>query len=231
MDANGVNGALIVQPINHKYDHSYVLDAMKSYPDRFKGMMLHDPSLDEEKAVEQLEDLALKGFVGVRFNPYLWPKLGDSKWSTMSEGPGLAVYKRCAELHIPVGIMCFQGLGLHHDDLLALLEKSPDTKMILDHFGFTSVEDSDNFEKLLELAKYSNVYVKISALFRLGDESPFTRVQQERFMPILKAFGASRLMYGSDFPVSYRGTIIIWLSFKKHGPLKKIRRCLSSLCM
>lgn len=28
MQTSGVDGALIVQPINHKFDHSYVLDAM-----------------------------------------------------------------------------------------------------------------------------------------------------------------------------------------------------------
>ncbi|KAL7568742.1 hypothetical protein ACA910_021735 [Epithemia clementina (nom. ined.)] len=202
MDAYGVDGALIVQPINHKNDHSYVLEAMKSHPDRFKGMLLHDPSLSEEKAVEQLEDLALKGFVGVRFNPYLWPKLedGESKWAPMSEGAGLAVYQRCADLHVPVGIMCFQGLDLHYDDILALLKKSPNTKMILDHFGFTSVENADNFAKLLDLAKYPNVYIKISALFRLADKSPYNRVRLERFAPLLQKFGANRLMYGSDFP-------------------------------
>ena len=200
MDANGVDGALIVQPINHKFDHSYVTDAMKSNPGRLKGMLLHDPSLSEEEAVETLENLALTGFVGVRFNPYLWPKVGDQKWAAMSDGPGLAVYKRCAELHMPVGIMCFQGLDLHYDDILALLDKSPNTIMILDHFGFTSVGNDDNFEKLLEMSKFPQVYVKISALFRLGDEFPFDRVRRERFLPLLKAFGARRLMYGSDFP-------------------------------
>mmetsp|Transcript_26938 Transcript_26938/g.56400 ORF Transcript_26938/g.56400 Transcript_26938/m.56400 type:complete len:320 (+) Transcript_26938:96-1055(+) len=202
MDQNGIDGALIVQPINHKYDHSYVLEATQTHPNRLKGMLLHDPSLNEHDAVQQLENLALKGFVGVRFNPYLWPKMDDDKWSPMSEGAGLAVYKRCAELRMPVGVMCFQGLDLHYDDIVALLQKSPETVLVLDHFAFTSVVDKpENFEKLLALAQYNNVHVKISALFRLGDESPsFERVRTERFLPLLKAYGADRLLYGSDFP-------------------------------
>jgi len=200
MEENGVDGALIVQPINHKFDHSYVIESIKSHPDRFKGMLLHDPSLDEDEAVARLEDLALHGFVGVRFNPYLWPQVGESAWSPMSEGAGLAVYKRCAELQMPVGVMCFQGLQLHYDDILQLIEKSPDTVLVLDHFGFTSIKNEDAFEKLMALAKYPNVYVKISALFRLDDPFPFTQVKEKRFQPLLKAFGADRLMYGSDFP-------------------------------
>ena len=77
MENAGVDGALIVQPINHKFDHSYVSAAMKSYPDKFKGMLLHDPSLSPDMAVTRLEELALQGFVGVRFNPYLWPQKGE----------------------------------------------------------------------------------------------------------------------------------------------------------
>jgi predicted TIM-barrel fold metal-dependent hydrolase len=203
-DGRLVDGALIVQPINHKFDHSYVISAIKEYPDRFKAMLLHDPSLSPEQAVDQLEDLAMKGFVGVRFNPYLWPKAGDSSWTPMStpDGGGLAVYRRCAELKMPVGVMCFQGLQLHYDDIVALLESSPETILILDHFGFTSFtpEGEGAFQKLLKLSEYPQVTVKTSALFRLNDSSPYERVRKERFEPLLATFGADRLMFGSDFP-------------------------------
>ena len=231
-DAN-VKGALIVQPINHKFDHSYVLNAMKEHPTKFKGMLLHDPSMSKDQAVSRLEDLALQGFVGVRFNPYLWPKVtsindaGESleQLTPMSSTEaGKAVYKRCAELNMPVGVMCFQGLGLHYNDLIALLESSPKTIMILDHFGFTGLDDEGDaaFEQLLELAKkYPQVVVKISALFRLKDSSPNRkRVQVERLEPLLKALGPDRLMVGTDFPFvleqpeSYKGTVSLvksWL--------------------
>jgi predicted TIM-barrel fold metal-dependent hydrolase len=202
MDNDGVDGALIVQPINHKFDHSYVTHAIQTHPTRFKGMLLHDPSLNAVEAVSQLEDLALQGYVGVRFNPYLWPKSETGGWEKMSEGAGLSVYKRCGELHMPVGVMCFQGFHLHYEDIVALLKASPKTTLILDHFGFTSLtpEGDAAFEQLLKLVDYSQVIVKISALFRLQDPSPYDRVRRERFEPLLAAFGPDRLMYGSDFP-------------------------------
>jgi predicted TIM-barrel fold metal-dependent hydrolase len=200
MKEAGVDGALIVQPINYKFDHSYVIQAIQQHPDHFKGMMLHDPSMTVTDAVARLEELALAGFVGVRFNPYLWEKTGDQKWAPMSTEAGLAVYKRCGELGMPVGVMCFQGLSLHYDDILQLLQTSPSTVMVLDHFGFTSITDDSAFEQLLQLAKYPAVYVKISALFRLGDHSPYAQVYEKRFLPLLTSFGADRLMYGSDFP-------------------------------
>jgi predicted TIM-barrel fold metal-dependent hydrolase len=192
MRQKGIDGALIVQPINYKYDHSYVLHAIKEHP-AFKGMLLYDPS--DKDPVSRLEELCLQGFVGVRFNPYLWPS--DE---CMSQGNGLKVYQRCGELNMPVGIMCFQGLQLHYDDIIKLLTLCPDTPCILDHFGFTNINDKSTFEQLLSLAKFPQVHVKISALFRLGDSYPYEEIRQRRFLPLLEAFGSERLLYGSDFP-------------------------------
>ena len=207
MQTSGVDGALIVQPINHKFDHSYVLSALQQHPGVFKGMLLHDPSeSDPIQAVASLEKLALQGFCGVRFNPYLWPKDDAGGTSSMCTPAGLAVYRRCGELRMPVGIMCFQGLDLHYQDILQLLETSPTTPMILDHFAFTKLSEGDGesktFQQLLSLAQYPSVHVKISALFRLDDEDTETYrgVYNERFRPLLTAYGPDRLLYGSDFP-------------------------------
>lgn len=203
MDNAGVNGALIVQPINHKYDHNYVANAIKKYPHKFKGMLLHDPSLSPEMAVQRLEELVLAGFVGVRFNPYLW---NEGELMSADGGSGLAVYRRCAELGAPVGIMCFKGLELHFDDILKLIEKSPTTQLVLDHLGFCALNEKGDeaFKQLIALSKYPNVYVKVSALFRnTGDSDssfPYDKIKTQRFEPLIQSFGPGRLMIGSDFP-------------------------------
>ena len=214
MATAGVKGALIVQPANHKFDHSYVTQALRDHPGRFKGMLLHDPSLSTEDAIHRLENLVLAGFSSVRFNPYLWQTgSGTTTGSTTAPDPnnnmamssseaGVAVYRRCAELHMPVGIMCFHGLHLHHTDIVELIRLSPETVLVLDHFGFAGFTDVGhaNFQTLLSLSVYPNVYIKISALFRLSDEYPFDRVRQERFLSLLEQFGKDRLMFGTDFP-------------------------------
>lgn len=223
MKKAGVGGALIVQPINHKFDHTYVSDAIAKYPTKFKGMLLHDPSLPPEFALERLEQLILSGFVGVRFNPYLWE---DGKLMSDDSSGGLEVYKRCAELQVPVGIMCFKGLNVHIDDILALISKSPETKLILDHIGFCALnEEGDRaFDALLNLARHPNVYVKISAMFRNTgdvDSYPYEMIREKRFIPLLRSYGVERLMMGSDFPYvletegSYKGaieTVKSWLA-------------------
>ena len=73
---------------------------------------------------------------------------------------------------------------------------------MLDNFGFASftTEGDSNFRQLLQLADYPQVIVKISALFRLNDTSPYEKVKNERFVPLLSKFGANRLMFRTDFP-------------------------------
>jgi predicted TIM-barrel fold metal-dependent hydrolase len=203
MDRYGIAGALIVQPINHKFDHSYVQRALEGHPHRFKGMLLHDPSMADAEATALVREMATSGFVGVRFNPYLWPKLdtsSESSWVPMSSdevGAGLAVYRLCGELALPVGIMCMQGFGPHVQDVEALIRASPETALVLDHFGFASLDDSrgqDAFDQMLKLAqRHPQVAIKISAPFRLFKDTKgadfLERVRRERFLPLLHALG------------------------------------------
>ena len=125
----GVAGALIVQPSVHKFDHSYVTAALRAHPELFRGMALANPTLEPAAAVAELERLHAEGYVGVRFNPYLFP-------DGMASPAGRALYKRAGELQMPVGVMCFQGLLPQLPALTALLEASPATTLIIDHFGF-----------------------------------------------------------------------------------------------
>lgn len=47
----------------------------------------------------------------------------------MKDGTGLALYEKAGELGMAVGVMCFKGLGLHIEEIKALLESSPRTKV------------------------------------------------------------------------------------------------------
>lgn len=210
--ASGLQGALIVQPINFKFDHAPVAAALAdnaaagAAAPQLRGMALADPSMDPASAVAAMDALAGQGFVGVRFNPGLEPG-----WMV---GPtGRALYTRCAELAWPVGIMCFSGLLQSSADIEALLAASPDTPLIIDHWGFfrqppgpNGTNDEAAWSKLLSWAAHPAVHVKVSADFRvsagpqpMGGASVHTDLIP-RAKELLGAFGAARLIWGSDFP-------------------------------
>ena len=152
----GVGGALIVQPINHGYDHSYVVSVMQRFKN-MKGMCLMNPALDKASGMAFLDDRKQEGFVGVRFNPYLWPN-GESE--SMSSARGSAWYAHCGELGLPVGFMCFKGLSLHYEDINTLLTAFPRTRAVIDHWGFFrqgDVDDEASWQQLLSLAAFPQV--------------------------------------------------------------------------
>eukprot|EP00966_Prymnesium_polylepis_P152755 3528473-Prymnesium_polylepis.1 len=67
-------------------------------------------------------------------------------------------------------------------------------------FADAAANDDEAWAELLELAKLPQVYVKVSALFRVSAERPPHLDLQQRVAQLLQAFGPQRLMWGSDFP-------------------------------
>ncbi|KAI4336547.1 hypothetical protein L6164_015062 [Bauhinia variegata] len=199
MEEAGVDSALIVQPINHKFDHSLVTSVLKKYPTKFFGCCLANPA-DDGSGLQQFEDLVLKdGYRAVRFNPYLWPS-GEK----MTNEVGKAIFSRAGELKVPVGFMCMKGLDLHISEIEQLCKDFPSTVVLLDHLAFckppTNDEEGLVLSRLLNLSRFPQVYVKFSALFRISRmQFPYLDLSP-LLSQVVSSFGANRVMWGSDFP-------------------------------
>lgn len=197
MQEAGVSGAMIVQPANHMYDHTYVTSVLTAHPDKFVGCLLADPTPGGggAAAIEQLS--REHGYRAVRFNPYLWPE-GEK----MTNEVGRAMYAKAGELGMPVGHMPFKGFLLHADEIEQLLVDYPATTAILDHFGFCKCSDlqSPEWQRLLGLAKYPQLYIKTSALFRVSEQPYPYADAMTALEALVQAYGAQRVMWGSDWP-------------------------------
>ncbi|KAK4265074.1 hypothetical protein QN277_026173 [Acacia crassicarpa] len=199
MEEAGVDGALIVQPINHKFDHSLVTSVLKKYPIKFVGCCLANPASDGS-GIKQFEHLVLQdGYRAVRFNPYLWPS-GEK----MTNEIGKALFSKAGELKVPVGFMCMKGLDQHISEIEQLCADFPSTVVLLDHFAFCKPPINDEeglvFSRLLNLSRFPQVYVKFSALFRVS-RSQFPYLDLCPLLSqVVSSFGANRVMWGSDFP-------------------------------
>ena len=198
MDTSGVATTLITQPINYKFDHSY-LDSILDRQ-RFYGIFLINPQLSIDDGCNAINRFKDKGYVGMRLNPALFVE-GES----MSSDRGLALYGHAGNQGLPVNVMCFSGgIAKYFDDIVRLLETHPQTKLAIDHVGFFLQDgkiDEKSFELLLSLSKYPQVFVKFSALFRLSLNAvaPYIELDQ-RLVDVKSVFGADRMMIGSDYP-------------------------------
>jgi len=196
---SGVAGAMIVQPINLLFDHEYLEKAVLRYPGKFVLCALANPSpnVNGEKELEKLLHPA-GAFKAVRFNPGLWPEK-----EKMTNDVGKRMFRMCGEKDAVVGFMCFHGLDKSYEEMCELMTEFPKTRVLIDHFGFARGISDPNWQKVLSLAKFPQVSVKVSAQFRVAAgekiewpyESTFEQVKD-----LVKHFGAERLVWGSDFP-------------------------------
>ena len=192
MDKAGVDRAVIVPPSPVGDSNDTALEAVARFPDRFAVMGRFNP--EAEGAKERLETwLDQPGMLGIRmtfFKPHWahWLEAGviDWYWSALER------------LNIPLMALAYGRLPLLSD----LAKRHPGLSIIIDHMGRQSaLRDDEAFADLdvmLALAKFPNVSIKASSLPCYSTEPyPFPKLT-----PYLKrtfeAFGADRMMWGSD---------------------------------
>lgn len=89
---------------------------------------------------------------------------------------------------------------------IKLAEKFPDQKFVLDHIAKPNIKERQIKgwqEQISELAKYSNVFCKVSGMLTEADWKNWDKSDFKPYLDVVfKAFGTQRILYGSDWPVS-----------------------------
>lgn len=189
LDANAMTRGVLVQPSFLGTDNSYMLEALRSYPDRFRGIAVVDPSISGA----QLDGLQKAGVVGVRLNlvGLPTPDFGSPTWvGFMNE---LRQRNWQVEVH---------QLGRFLEPILDPL-LSAGLKVVVDHFGRPDPKlgtSDPGFQYLLGVAKTRRIWIKLSGSYRNGLNGRGEQIAKEA-MPLLRdSFGLDRLMWGSDWP-------------------------------
>ena len=192
MKANGVVRTVIVQVIHYRWDNRYLADVLRRYPGVFKGVCRVDPL--DVAAPDQLARLTEKeGFHGVRLSPGAG---ADGDWI---RGPLMpALWGRCAELKVPMTLLI---PGSRIGDVEGLIRANPGLQVVIDHMADVG---RGQLSLLVGLARYPRVFVKISHMWSLSKEAYPYADMVGQVKSLVGAFGASRLMWGTDWPVSLK---------------------------
>jgi predicted TIM-barrel fold metal-dependent hydrolase len=196
MDAVGVDGALLVSPFTmYRYDASYAIAVHAAHPDRFRLIKPVDPT--DPGVAETIADWArTDGTLAIRL-------MLNRGMSTDPADPGINLVLAAAAQHgLPVNLMCTGRL----EQAGPLAARNPNTRLVIDHLGLEQpreppapAEPFSALPKLLALAAYNNIAVKISGACTLSHE-PFP--YQDIWDPlwrIFDAFGLDRCMWGTDW--------------------------------
>jgi L-fuconolactonase len=198
MDQNDVEHAILIQ-IMGQSNNDYQTECVRRYPDRFTSVVIVDT--DRPDAPETLARLAEQGAGGVRLRA-----------STRSPGDDpLAIWRAAARLGLSISS---GGTASDFADpgFAEAIQAVAPTPVAIEHLGSVNNPAGDTAppstrQAVFALARYPNAYMKIHGLGEFARRAlpvtePFPFVQP---IPTLleqahTAFGASRLMWGSDYP-------------------------------
>lgn len=186
LDAHGVSHAVLVQPSFLGCDNRFLLDALRACPQRLRGVAMVEPTASER----ELQALAEGGVCGIRLNlvglPI--PDFARAQWQR------LFAQVRALDWHVE----------LHREsrDIASAAKPLLDAgcKLVVDHFGRPAAAHGDEgFDWLLRASGSGRVWVKLAAAYRNWPD-PRGPAAREAAQALLQAFGAGRLVWGSDWP-------------------------------
>lgn len=89
--------------------------------------------------------------------------------------------------------------------VLEFVKQFPNQKFVIDHIAKPYIKEGfyEGWAVMIkEIAKYPNVYCKLSGMITEADYKTWTSEQLQPYMQlVLDAFGTDRVMFGSDWPV------------------------------
>ena len=198
----GVGRVILIQHSGyHLWDNSYLLDAVRRHPKRFRVQgMVDDHKPEPGAAMKKLLPLGVTGF---RITPFVRKKEEQPKWL---DTPGMAeMWKTGAATG---QAMC---LLINKSDLSAadaMCAKHPDTPVVIDHFARVGADGEirdEDVKALCRLARHKHTHVKISAFYALGKKRPPHDELVSMIRTLLDSFGPRRLMWASDAPYQVQG--------------------------
>ena len=183
LDGAGVAQGVLVQPSFLGTDNSYLLECLAAQPERLRGIAVVDPSCDEAA----MAAMSAAHVVGLRLN------LFGLDHAFVTEPDWQRLFGRAAEHDWQIEI---HATGRDIPFLLSALWPSR-ANIVIDHFGrpdpAAGLADP-GIKAMLAKADSGRIWIKLSGPYRCeGRPDMYARA-------FLEAFGAERLMWGSDWP-------------------------------
>ena len=192
MKANGVAKTVIIQVSHYRYDNSYLAAVLKQYPRVFEGVCRVDPL--DPAAPDHLALLTEQGFRGVRLSP-----AGDAGGDWIQGPLMVPLWKRCQSLKVPMTLL----LPISRvPDVQKLVDKFPELTVVIDHMADCPVDQPEQLEDLVALARYPRVFIKISHTWSLSREGYPWLDSQRLVKRLYDTFGPRRLMWATDWPIA-----------------------------
>jgi len=205
MDTAGVDRAILVPPSFDMDRNDYVTEAVQQHPERFAIMgRVHLKGCERNLLAGWKGQ---PGMLGVRLT---FHRDADRPW--IDDGTADWFWGEAEDDRIPVMVHAPERLAVVGE----IARRHPALRIIVDHMGFARATMDDETiagaDRIVALARYPNVSVKVSALPCFSTAPYPFRNLREPLRRVIAAFGPERAFWGSDITrvpdsCSYRQTV------------------------
>lgn len=205
----GINGTVAVQARQTVEETEWLLD-LAGGNDLIRGVVGWVP-LADANVVTHLETLSAEAKLkGVRH--VLHDEADDFYMLRDDFNRGVSLLR---DFGLQYDILIFER---HLSQTIQFVDRHPNQRFVLDHIAKPRIKDHvrSSWEFLVaELARRENVWCKLSGMVTEADWTNWTESDlRPYFDTVLAAFGAERLMFGSDWPV-----ILVACGYKRWADL------------
>lgn len=199
---------LLIHLQDHGFDGSVSVQADQS-EDETRFLLSHAEGNSYVKGVVGWTDLGSPALRERLAHFKSFPKLKGFRHVVQSEKKGFledASFREGVRMLAEFGFT-YDLLIYHHqlDEALAFVKALPEVNMVIDHIAKPNFKTGEKVHwelKMASMAAFPNVCCKLSGMVT---EASWNDWKKEDFFPyldeLMEGFGASRLMYGSDWPV------------------------------
>jgi predicted TIM-barrel fold metal-dependent hydrolase len=191
-EARGVRRFVVVQASFYGSDNTLLLESLDALAGNGRGVAVIDPATPEAL----LADFARRGVRGLRLNLY-------------STAAGRE-QRQIGGLFMPLADIA-AGMGWHVEVIAGIdvllgvadLFARASVPVVIDHYGLYghATPQSDIGRGLLDLFRLPNVWIKLSAPYRVSDDPLCTR-PDPAWLAAIVAAAPGRCVWGSDWPHS-----------------------------
>jgi predicted TIM-barrel fold metal-dependent hydrolase len=200
MDRNDVTHSVLVQVIYHGWDNTYVADCVRRFPDRLVAHGLIDP--EDPQVAERFTYWTTEyPIAGMRFSPIYYR--GRDEW--LESDAHAEMWRRAEKQNL---VFNYFIADEQLPRLARIAERYTGVKVIVDHLAQVDLGADDPepaVRRLLAMAKYPNVSVKVSELSSVSATKKYPFADAYPWVKrVYDAFGPEKLLFGTGYPGAAR---------------------------
>lgn len=194
MAEHKIDRAVLVHPEPYGDDHRLVLEYLEKEPERFRATSLFYPK--DPDAPAKLAALVTQQpkIISTRFHALR----GKTQYLDSFDDPGVrALWDSAAQHNLIVELHIGPDYAAQAARRIA---EYPHTPVLVDHLAEPHTASAVEFADVIELARFDNVYMKLSGLNHFAQDAPLYTSAKPFTRLVAQAFGPNRMVWGSGTP-------------------------------